>query len=288
MRFLSVFFFAVLVAVLVTACGSSPPAPTAEQYFAAAKENLRAMDFDTAVKNLDRTIEAAGDQRLGQEGSLFRAVLLTALAEGDAHMANAYAMGARQTAGKPSFSAFLKFRMDYYGMARVHVMNAMEAVVAQRQNIQEEPVLLDTSFLGSRGADPLALAQIASGFGLSEQERYRAELECSRAALGRRLAAVVAASNAVDKGQATIGAPGVPVDPRAYLLEISEEFLRLSAIFSPQGLNEARYIRAANDVVLGNLRVLEVLLEKHPNADLLARARKLKTDCEERMKSLPS
>jgi hypothetical protein len=288
MRTLPVILLGAALSLFVVACGSGPTAPTAEQYFQTAKDNLRAMDFDTAVKNLDRMIDSAGDTPLARQGILFRAVLLTALAEGDAHMAEAYSTGSRQPGGQAQFGLFSKFRNDYYGMARVHFMNAMEAVMAQRQRMQADPVALDIQFPDFTGTDPAALALIQSGKVPSEAERYRAELECSRNALARRLAAVVGAGDDVHKGHAVFAAGGVQIDPRAYLLEISEEFLRLSDMFGPRGMNEVRYIRATHEVVLDNLRVVEALLEKKPDADLESRTQKMKADCEKRMKSLPS
>lgn len=287
MRILPVLSLLAAVCLLVGACGSGPATPTAAQYYQTAKDNLRAMDFDTAVKNLDRMIDAAGTQPLAQEGILLRAVLLTALAEGDAHVADAYSTGSRQPGGQAQFGLFSKFRSDYYGMARVHFMNAMEAVMAQRQRIPVDPVPLNVQFPDFTGTDPPALAQIQSGRTVSDAERYRAELECSRNAFARRLASVVGAGDDVHKGHAKFAAGGVQIDPRAYLLDMSEEFLRLSEMFGPRAMNEVRYIRATHEVVLDNLRVVEALLEKKPDAELQARAQKMKQDCEKRMKSLP-
>ncbi len=287
MRLRLLFCFGVMVCFLANGCGTVQPNPTAEQYFAAAKANLQSRDYDTAIKNLDRVIQSAGDRPLGQEGMLFRAVLLTALAEGDMRMAEAYAQGAQANQGKPEYIQLYKLRRDYYGMAQAHMLNAMEAMLAQRQTIAAQPIQLDLPATGGPAAEPAALGRIESGILVPVAERNDAELECSRIAVQRRFSSMAKASDDLTRGRATLAAEGVQIDPRAYLLDMSEELLRLSTIFGPRGLNEDRYTRAAHDVVLGNLAVLDVLLEKTPDADLTGRAQKVKTDCEARMKALP-
>jgi hypothetical protein len=280
-----------LLAVLATStfapgCGAPPADPTAEQYLASAKESLRGQDFDNAVKNLDRMIRAAGNQPLAQQGALLRTVLLTALAEGDLRMGQAYAAGALQLQGQSGQSAFVRMRTDYYGMSRAHITSAMEAILAQRVNIQMAPIPLDVALPPVRQVDPAPLSQLELGRTISEPDRLTAETECSRNAWARRLASVAGAGALSGQERASISAPGIQIDPRMYLLEMSDEFLRLSIVFGPGALDDARYLRATQELILGNLRVVEALLETHPDAAIRARMDKMKADCELRLQSL--
>jgi hypothetical protein len=269
-------------------CSSGPVEPTAEQYLASARESLRGQDFDNAVKNLDRMIRAAGNQPLAQQGALLRTVLLTALAEGDLRMGQAYAAGALQLKGQSGQSAFARMRTDYYGMTRAHIVSAMEAMIAQRVNIQMAPIPLVVAPSPVRQADPAPLAQLEMGRMISEPDRLAAQTECARNAWARRLISVAGAGALSDQEGATVSAPGIQIDPRIYLLEMSDEFLRLSYVFGPGVLDDVRYLRATQELILGNLRVVDALLETHPDAALRARVDKMKADCKERLQSLPT
>src|SRR5574337_959150 len=172
--------FSLAFCLLLVGCTSAPPAPTPAQYFNDAKTNLRAMDYDAALKNLDRLIKSAGDQPLGQQGILLRAVLLTAMAEGNKQMADAFGIGVKQPAAQARPAVFSKMRADYYGMARARLMNSMEAVMGERAKLGAQPMPLDIAFPEFSGTEHPAIAQIRSGRAVADAERYRAELESVR------------------------------------------------------------------------------------------------------------
>jgi len=271
---------------LLSGCAGAPPTPTAQQYFNDVKNNLNSSDYDAALKNLDRLIKSAGEQPLGLQGTVLRAVLLTAMAEGSKQMAEAYAVGVKQPAAQAHPGAFSKMRADYYGMARVWLMNAMEGVMGQRGKLTEQPIPLDIAFPEFRGTEPTAFAQIKNGYGVQEAERYRAQIEEMRNALARRLAALVGAGEDVNKGQAIFSKGGAQIDPRLYLIEMSDAFLRLSEIFGPRALDDPRYRRASLEVVRDNMDVALKLLSAKPDKSLEARAKKMKAECEKQLKAL--
>lgn len=82
--------------LFLLACAGEPSRPAALPY-AAAKENLTTLDYDAALKNLDKTIKAAPDQPDGKEAAIVRVALLTAMAQGGSDMAEAYAIGVRKS-----------------------------------------------------------------------------------------------------------------------------------------------------------------------------------------------
>src|SRR5712692_9894057 len=96
-------------------CSCTPTTPPAEQFFADVKSNLAARDYNAALKNLDRLIQAGGDQPLGQEGNVLRAALQTALAGGSKQMAETYGAGVKQPAAQARIGQFTRMRADYYG-----------------------------------------------------------------------------------------------------------------------------------------------------------------------------
>ena len=86
----------ILLVCLLVACGGGPATPTSEQYFLDAKKNLATLDYEAALKNLDRLAKSAEGQPLAQQGTILRIALLAAMAEATSKMAEAYGDGARQ------------------------------------------------------------------------------------------------------------------------------------------------------------------------------------------------
>jgi hypothetical protein len=78
----------------------------------------------------------------------------------------------------------------------------------------------------------------------------------------------------------------VEIDPRVYLLELSDDFLQTGGIFDLRALNELDHLRTVNQVVKGNLDVLEKLLAAKPDKDLETREKKMKDDVEKMLKKL--
>ncbi len=272
--------------LLVWACTSAPPTPSTEQYFNDAKNNLNTMDYEVALKNLDRLIKSAGEQPFGQEGTVIRTVLLTAMAEGTRQMAEAYATGAKQPAVQAQRTVFVKMRADYYGVARVRLMNAMEGVMSQRAKLGDQPIRLDLPFPAFSATEHPALAQIKAGRAVPDAERYRAELESVRNAFARGMAGLAGAREDVPKGHARFQQGNMQVDPRLYLVEMTEDFLHLSDIFGPRGLDDSRYRRTTLEVVRDNLDLASKLLAAKPDKELETRVKTLKGECDKQFKAL--
>ncbi len=274
------------ICLLLSACTSAPPTPAGEQYFNDAKNNLSAMDYQTALKNLDRLIKSAGDQPLGQQGIVIRTMLLTAMAEGAQRMAEAYSTGAKQPAAQAQRAAFTKMRSDYYGVARVRLMNAMEGVMSQRAKLGDQALRLDLPFPAFSATEHPALGQIKAGRTVSDAERYRAELESVRNSFARGMAGLAGAGEDIHKGHARFEQGNVQVDPSLYLVEVTEDFLHMADIFGPRGLDDSRYRRTTLEVVRDNLDLAAKLLAAKPDKDLEARVKKLKAECDKQLKAL--
>lgn len=275
----------VLLVCILVACGGGPTTPTAEQYFSDAKKNLATLDYEAALKNLDRLVKSAEGQPLAQQGTVLRTALLTSMAEASSKMAEAYGSGAGQPDAASRQSQFIKMKSDYYGIARVRLMNSMEAVMAQRSNLGEQGMALDIAFPDFMGTEPAAISKVQKGQWVDDNARYRAELEIVRNALAGTLARLAGAAD-TNKGRAAFEKGGVQIDPRVYLLELSNMFYRLSEMFDRRALDDSRYRRISLEVVRDNADVVLILLEKKPDKELETRAKKLKADCEAALKKI--
>lgn len=274
-----------VVCLLVLACSGEPPKPAALPY-AAAKEALTTLDYDAALKNLDKTIKAAPDEPDGKEAAIVRVALLTAMAQGGSDMAEAYAIGVKQPAARMQTGSYTRMRSDYLGMSRVYLMDAMEAVLKQRVKLSDAPLPLKITFPDFSGTEPAAMDRIRRGVAVQDSDRYHAELETSRNYLARMMAALAGAGDDVHKGHAAFQKGPVQIDSRVYLLELTAAFYKHREIFEAKALDDVRYLRTTLEVVQGNLDVLDLLLTARPDKDLQARSKKLRADCEKTLKKL--
>jgi len=274
------------VCVFLLACAGPPPAPSAEQYFTDAKNSLRSLDFDTALKNLDRMIKAAGGQPIAQQGLVLRTALLTALSDASKQMAEAYGLGVNQPPAVGRQGEFSRMRADYYGISRTRLMDAMQALMGQRSKLGDKPLSLQISFPEFSGTEPPELAKIRAGYWMEDNNRFRAELEMDRNALARTLARLAGAGGDVNKGREMFAKGSVEIDARIYLFELSNTFESLSGIFDRRALDDPRYLRICNEVIRDNMDLAMKLLAAKPDKDLQARVKKLKAECEKQLKTL--
>jgi hypothetical protein len=273
------------VCLFLLSCSSEQSKP-ADLPYAAAKENLTALDYDAALKNLDKTIKAAPDEPDGKEATVLRVALLTAMSEGTSDMAEAYRVGVTQPSARMQTGPYTRTRSDYLGMSRVYLMDAMEGVMKQRAKLSDAPMQLNIAFPDFSGTEPPAMDRIRHGMSVQDAERYRTELETSRNYLARLMAALAGAGEDVHKGHSAFQAGGAKLDSRTYLLELSAAFYKLRAIFEAKALDDVRYLRTTIEVVQGNLDALDRLLAARPDKDMQARAKKLRADCEAALKKI--
>jgi len=282
---LAAWSLAVVCLALVASCGAPTP-PPGEQYFADAKKNLAAMDYDAALNNLERTVRAAEGTPHGQQGLLLRVVLLTALADTAKRMGEAYRIGARQPPARARTGQFGKMGSDYYGIARVRLMNAMEDFMKQRGKLGEQPLELQVDFPDFTGSEHAALNKIREGYWVEDNDRYRAQLETTRNALARLLARVAGTGDDLHKAHAAFAQGTVRMDSRLYLIELSETFLKLAEMFGSRAMDDPRHQRICAEVVRDNLNLAHKLLAARPDKDLEGRMKKLRGECEKLLKSL--
>lgn len=269
-------------------CSSGPgSAPGPELYYSDAKKNLVTLDYEAALKNLDRLVKSGEGQPLARQGAIVRTALLTAMAEGSKQMGDAYRDGSTEPAAGPYKSQFTRMKADYYGITRVRLMNAMETVLAQRAKLGDQTMPLDLAFPDFTGQEHAAVTKVRNGRLPSDADRYRAEMENVRNALARTLAFLVGVGDNVAKGKTVFEKGGVQIDPRVYLIELSERFLKLSDVFDRRALDDPPNRRITLEVVRDNLDLAAKMLEAKPDKDLEARVKKLKADCEKALKALP-
>jgi len=277
-------FVAMAVSLFLVACQSGPTKPPSEQFLSDARNNLKSSDFSAALTNLDGAMKAAPDEPAGQQAAVLRVALVTALADASKQMAEAYTAGSRQPAARTG--AFGRMRNDYYGIARTRLMDAMQSVMNQRSKLGANAMPIEVTFPGFTGGTDPAVTKIKNGQWIEDPERVGAEVVSDRNALAKVLSAMAGVGQDVNKGEQMFNSGKVEIDPRVYLLELSDNFLQTGGIFEVRGLNEVDHLRTVNQVVKGNLDVLDKLLAAKPDKDLETREKKMKDDVEKMLKKL--
>ena len=277
-------FLVIAFPLLLFACSSGPTIDV--QHFADAKSNLQSSDFKGALINLDIAIKTTNDENLRQQASVIRVALITAMADAYQEMGEAYRVGAKEPAAQSKTGAFYKVRGDYNNTARSYLMDAMQTVMNQRANLGANPVTIDAPFPGFTGGTDQVLARIKSGQFVSDTDRANGELQLERNALARILTAIGGAGQDLNKGRDLYTAGKVNVDARAYIIELSDNFLRIGQMFDVHGTNETDKLKTVNQVVEANLVVATKLLAAKPDKDLEARVKKMQADCDKCLKRL--
>ncbi|HTZ47282.1 MAG TPA: hypothetical protein VMH20_06805 [Verrucomicrobiae bacterium] len=272
--------------ILLFACSSAPPTPPSARHFADAKNNLAASDYKAALENLDATIKATTDETVRQQASLLRVALLTALADADQQIAEAYHVGAKQPPAHAQTGAFYQERADYNQAARNYLMDAMQAELDQRGKLGPNPIVIQIAYPGFTGGVDPGLAKIKSGIFISDNERANTELQMDRNAFATILAELAGVNQDLNKGRELYDAGPVNIDPRVYLVAFSDSFLNVGSMFDTKGINEPDKFRTVNQVVKGNLDLAEKLLAAKPDKDLETRVKKMEGDCDKCLKRL--
>jgi hypothetical protein len=279
-------FLLVAIAVLLLACSNAPTTSTSDQHFTDARNNIKSSDFNGALKNLDATIKSSTDEATRQQANILHIAIVTSLADADKQMAEAYRQGSKEPAGVPNSVALNKMRSDYYGDGRSRLMDTMQSVMDQRGKLGAGVLHIEVTFPGFVGNPVSAMTRIKSGQVVGDSDRTSAELQADRNALARTLSSIAGGGQDPNKGQQLYASGSVDVDPRVYLIELSDSFLRTGDMFGPRGLNESDKLRTVNEVVRGNMDVELKLLAAKPDKDLEARAKKMQDDCNKTLKKL--
>jgi hypothetical protein len=279
-------FVLAVLSVLLVACSSKPTVSISERQFGDAVNNLKSSDFRAALNNLSSAIKSTNDEALRQKALVLRTALVTALADANEQMAEAYNLGGRQPLAHSNTTAFLKARSDYSNTARAFLMDAMQAAMDQRSKLNDTPTPIEIAFPGFTGGDDPAVAKIRSGQFVSDNERLNGELQMERNCLAQVLAGFAGAGKDLNKAREIYNAGKVDVDPRVYIVVLSDEFLRIGAIFDTRWINEPDKFRTVNQVVKGNLEVAVKLLAAKPDKELEARVKKMQADCDKCLKRL--
>jgi len=276
-------FLIIAISILVLACSCAPPISESSKAYTEARNNLKFSDFDGALNNLDKAIKSAKDESLSQEALVFRTVLVTALADANRQMAEAYYTGSQQPDAQSHSSPFYKTRADYYSTANSLLMDAMQSVMNQRPKLNGNVIPLEADFPGFTANIP-ALTKIKGGQLVPDSDRVSAELQTDRNVLALTLSAIAGAGQDPDKGKAAFSTGKVDIDPRVYIIEISNGFLQAGAMFESTGMNQSDRLRTVHDVVRGNLDVALKLLAAKPDKDLEARVKQMQADLDKKPK----
>ena len=269
---------AIAICLLLLACSSAPPTSQSDTSFTDARNNFKASDFKAALRNLDKVIKGSSDESQRQQAIVLRTVLVTALADANKQMAEAYYIGAKTPAGQSHSGSYYNMRSDYYNIARSFLMDGMQAVMDQRSKLGATPLVIEVTFPGFQGTNA-AMNKIKSGQLVSDNDQLSAEQQATRNALATVLSAIAGAPDDLNKGQ-QIYSNKVEIDPRAYLIELSNSFYQSEAMFDWRGLNQPDKTRLVNDVVRGNLDIAKKMLTAKPDKDMQARVKKMLSDCD--------
>ena len=109
---------------------------------------------------------------------------MTALADANKQMAEAYAIGAKTSAGQSHSGSYYKMRSDYYNTARAFLADGMQAVMDQRSKLGATPLVIELTFPGFQGTNA-AINKIKSGQPVSDNDQLSAEQQAIRDALAR-------------------------------------------------------------------------------------------------------
>ena len=271
--------FAVAISVLLLACSSAPPTSQSDKHMTDARQTFARSDFDATMRNLDKAIKTAPNEADRQEAIILRTVLVTAMADANKQMAEAYYIGAKQPLAQAHTGPFYKQRSDYYSNANSLLMDAMQSVMNQRSKLGGPAMPIEIAFPGFTGTNP-GMAKIKSGVLVSDSERLSAEMQADRNALALVLSAIAGAGQDPNKGQQVYASGKVEIDPRVYIIELSNSFLQTGEMFGPRGLNQADRQKTVTEVVHANLELAEKMLAEKPDKELEARLKKCKADCD--------
>jgi hypothetical protein len=262
-----------VVCAVFAGCSSGPTVSEGDQHFLDAKNNLKSSDFKAALRNLDATIKSTSNPAIKQEAYVIRVALMTALADANKQMGEAYQVGAKQPAAAGHTGQFYKNRSDYYNTAHSQLMDAMQSVMDQRGKLGDQALVIEITFPGFTGTNA-GINNLKNGQLIGDADRMQAESQADRNALAKVLTAIAGAKDDVNKGQEIYGKGKVEIDPRVYLIALSDSFLSTGSMFGPRGLNESDHLATVNQVVKSNLEVAEKLLGAKPDKDLETQAKK--------------
>ncbi len=271
--------------VLLSACSGAPKVSLSEQQLGDAKNNLKSSDFKAALNNLNGAIKNANNDAVRQQAVLLRVALVTALANANEQMAQAYKAGAKMPLAYKNTTAFARERSEYYTQARAYLMDAMQVVMDQRSKLSA-PITVEVAFPGFTGGVDSGVAKIKNGELIGDAERVSSELQLVRNDFAEVLSGFAGAGDDLNKGQQIFNSGKVDVDPRLYIIVLSDNFLRVGAMFDKPNLNDADKFRTVNQVVRDNLEVASKLLAAKPDKDLEARVKKMQADCDKCLKKL--
>lgn len=165
-------------------------------------------------------------------------------------------------------------RSDYYNTARAFPADGMQAVMDQRSKLGATPLVIELTFPGFQGTNA-AINKIKSGQPVSDNDQLSAERQAIRDVLATVLSAIAGAPDDLNKGQ-QIYSNKVEIDPRAYLIDLSNNFYQSEVMFDWRGLNQPDKTRRVNDVVRGNLDIAQKTLTAKPGKDMQARVKKMR------------
>ncbi len=270
-------FLLAAVSVLLFACSSSTTTSETTP-IVDARNSFASSDFSAALRNLDKAIKTAPDDATREQAIVLRTALVTALADANKQMAEAYYIGAKQPVAQSHSGPFYEKRSDYYKTAQGYLMDAMQSVMDQRAKLTNTPMVVEVSFPGFTGNNP-GLVKIKNGQLVSDAEGLGSELQADRNAFAIVLSEIAGAGQDPNKGQQLYTSGKVTVDPRVYIIELSNSFLQSGAMFEYRGLNAPDRLATVNQVVRANLDIAQKLLDAKPDKELEARLKTLQLDC---------
>jgi hypothetical protein len=229
------------------------------------------------LRNLDKVIKESSDESKRQQAIVLRTVLVTALADANKQMAEAYYIGAKTPARQPH-SGPLQNAVGLLQHRALLSDGCHAGGDGSTVQVGRSPLVIEVTFPGFQGTNA-AMNKIKSGQPVSDNDQLSAEQQATRNALATVLSAIARAPDDLNKGQ-QIYNNRVEIDPRAYFIELSNSFYQSEAMFDWRGLNQPDKTRLVNDVVRGNLDIAHKVLTAKPDKEMQARVKKMLSDCD--------
>jgi hypothetical protein len=178
---IAVFFFPL-------ACSSAPPTSQSDTGFTGARNNFKASDFKAALRNLDKVIKGSSDESKRQQAIVLRTVLVTALADANKQMAEAYYIGAKTPARQPHSGSL----QNAVGLLQHRALLSDRCHAGgdgSTVQVGRSPLVIEVTFPGFQGTNA-AMNKIKSGQPVSDNDQLSAEQQATRNALATVLSAI--------------------------------------------------------------------------------------------------
>lgn len=232
------------VALLLLSCDGPIVARSPEALYALAKQQIAHANYSPALDTLSKVIRESPQSEPARRAHVLRVALLGGMAQAFKDIAESYLEGHQQAGAAAYASQMRSMAIDYFGRARGHSIELVEALDRLQQEATPAPWRLDLP-LPQAASGSAVLAKVRQGTWVEDPERAQAEREELRQGLAQMLAGLVDTEGNLDRARERLRFRGLPfeVEPANFYLGAARELLNLSSIYRPEALRDPRMFR---------------------------------------------